>query len=282
MGISFHSTNPIAKHFYKIIIIFFITNNHDTLFTKRFYVKKTLLNLSILILLFSCGESQNLETISPNKDKANLFINALNDELLSSDFSYIDDYTEKGGAWILIIENNSGRIYPVDLDSWNENSDIQSWLASNVVTNSNMERRNRNIRYSNSAEDFINQNYIFEEINHNGKNLEAIAAKIKIKTIQKLTHKLSFEYEIPLERAQHIAELSISLMNIKTRRRLRDEEINIYTKELTGFTYSEAKKALEDSFNGNDLKINNILDSAARINDTSPEAVLEIFNFIYR
>jgi len=245
-------------------------------------LKKALLNLSILILLFSCGESQNLETISPNKDKANLFINALNDELLSSDFSYIDDYTEKGGAWILIIENNSGRIYPVDLDSWNENSDIQSWLASNVVTNSNMERRNRNIRYSNSAEDFINQNYIFEEINHNGKNLEAIAAKIKIKTIQKLTHKLSFEYEIPLERAQHIAELSISLMNIKTRRRLRDEEINIYTKELTGFTYSEAKKALEDSFNGNDLKINNILDSAARINDTSPEAVLEIFNFIYR
>ncbi len=229
------------------------------------------IKFSFFLLLISCGKDTYLEAQNPNQQKGRIFVNALNEELTSSSFSYLDDNIEKGGAWVFIIEKNTGRIYSIDLDTWNENSNIRSWLSTNLIETSNL-----------NSPRLSKPTFIYEDNYDTQKDLEKIAEQINAKIVKKMTLRLIYEYAIPSDRAENIVGLSLAIRKIKKRRALKEDEINFYTKELVGVGYKRLKKSLEDHFNGKSQDFNAVIQKAAYINHTSPEAILDIFSIIYQ
>jgi len=117
---------------------------------------------------------------------------------------------------------------------------------------------------------------IFSEADSSIKDLELMGANLEEYQNQNLGEALSINYGLSVERSQEVARLITQYKKLSTKRSLTPTEKNYFSHELLGTDY---EKALGSLTTGQDL--DGLLEKAADINGTSPEAVSSILSEIF-
>ena len=117
---------------------------------------------------------------------------------------------------------------------------------------------------------------LYETRNSSRKDLEAIGADIEAIENNDLAMDLSNKYGLSDDRATKVAKIANSFSKLSKKRTLTERDYNILTKGIIGVDYKNAKNALEKHYQGDSVDYENLLDDAADMNGTSPEAVQEI------
>ncbi len=109
------------------------------------------------------------------------------------------------------------------------------------------------------------------------KDLEKIAYQKQSDKIEKLSFGLSENFGLSIDRAKVVAQSIISYQAIQNKRALNNNELDIFSKNLMGFSYQEGKKALEKFIQGDSSKVDQLLSIAAEKNGISPENMKDLF-----
>ena len=119
--------------------------------------------------------------------------------------------------------------------------------------------------------------YPFSEESSSIKDLEKLGSLNEIELKKEITESLTFEYGFSLSRAEEVSSLLFYMKKIKGKRSFTEIELEKYTTSLLGIGYQDSKKAFESYVQGDDDNFNRLLKKAAEKNETSPEAMQEIF-----
>ena len=127
--------------------------------------------------------------------------------------------------------------------------------------------------FSNNDKDRISSLF---EIAEFSKDLESMGANLESLTNEELISNLEENYGLSEERAQSVAKITSSFKKIQNKRSLTNKEMNIYTQKVLGVDYVAGKKALENHIQGDSSEMESLMERAADLNGTSPEAVQDL------
>lgn len=128
-----------------------------------------------------------------------------------------------------------------------------------------------------SVPDYYGENgKIFEKGNSQSKDLEKIASNIEGKDASELALEIESKYGLTSERSQKVATLQLAYNKLKSKRALSAKDQDIFTKNLVGVDFQTAQKALKNHIQGDSTDMENVLEKAAELNQTSPEHMVEI------
>ena len=119
--------------------------------------------------------------------------------------------------------------------------------------------------------------YPFSEDGDNVKDLEKLGYLTEVELREEITNGLLFDYGFSTDRAEEVSSILFYMKKIKGKRSLTDRELDKFTNKLLGTKYIDSKKAMEEYIQGNDENFIKMLGKAAQVNETSPEAMQEIF-----
>ena len=123
------------------------------------------------------------------------------------------------------------------------------------------------------ADRLLNREYFaFEEGISVKKDMEKMGAEIEAMEVAQMEDIL-VDYGLSEERAEKLGKLMNSYNKIKIKRALTSKEKDIFTIELTGLSFDQAANEMVEDFGG-------LIDRAAELNETSPEAIKELINTI--
>lgn len=145
-----------------------------------------------------------------------------------------------------------------------EHTDPNSWEGSPVDNG----RTEADI----GIDSFTKENFYFEESTDNSKDLEKFGVNIEIQDIEKLSERLA-DYGMSADRSQKIAKLANYYSKLTSKRALNAKEKDMFTKELTGLSFDQAATQMVEDYDG-------LIEKAAELNETSPEAIKELINTI--
>ena len=124
-----------------------------------------------------------------------------------------------------------------------------------------------------NIESMIERDYFnFQEGSTSNKDIEKIGAEIEAMEVAEMEDTL-VSYGLSNERAEKLGKLMNSYRKIKTKRALNSKEKDMFTKELTGMSFDEAATEMVEDYDG-------LIEKAAELNETSPEAIKELINTI--
>ena len=270
-----------------------------------------ILILSALFLLVSCGSPNKAEQIPSSQltDKQQTFLKELyknngknNGPSYTSRPIIVKINTVQGGQWIVVKEftrsdaglfssPDYGYYVAYDLASY-EPGQFQSYLdfspgrsiyGARVDTDYAIYLGTYSVgdntfnNYYSYDLDTGEENIItFEENSGFRKDLEKIGANLESLDNQDLSLNLEENYGLSEERAQSVAKITSSFQKIQNKRALTAKEMNIYTQKVLGVDYTAGKKALESHIQGDSSEMDELMERAADLNGTSPEAVQEL------
>jgi len=116
---------------------------------------------------------------------------------------------------------------------------------------------------------FSENNEILKDLENMGSNLESLAN-------EDLSLDLVYNYGLSEERAESVAKITSSFQKIQNKRALTSKEMSAYTQKVLGVDYTAGKKALEKHLQGDSDEMEAMIERAADLNGTSPEAVTEL------
>lgn len=125
--------------------------------------------------------------------------------------------------------------------------------------------------------ELLARKYPFSENGDSLKDLEKLGSLTEDELREEITNGLALDYGFSMERAEEVSTILYYMKKIKGKRSFTEKELNRYTTKLLGISYKDSKKAFEEYIQGEDNNFNNLLEKAADINGTSPEAMQEIF-----
>lgn len=114
--------------------------------------------------------------------------------------------------------------------------------------------------------DSINPGQYFEEDQINPKDLEKIGAIIEHKQREDIKKVLMAKYGLSVERSEHISSLYHHFKKLQKRRKLNFNELNYLSKGILGVDYHKILTESEED----------LVQKAAKINDTSPEVIRDV------
>jgi len=118
----------------------------------------------------------------------------------------------------------------------------------------------------------------FSETSVSIKDLEGMGAEIEAVRNEGLANKLVANYGLSAERATSVARNLSTYKKLALKRALTAKEKNFFAKELLGVNFNAAK----DAFVSGDKKdMDNLLETAADVNETSPEQVSAIITEMF-
>ena len=112
----------------------------------------------------------------------------------------------------------------------------------------------------------------FEESSSVEKDMEKIGAEMEAMEVAEM-EEILINYGLSNERSEKLGKLMNFYRKIKTKRALNAKEKDIFTKELTGLSFDKAADQMVEDYDG-------LIDRAAELNETSPEAIKELINTI--
>jgi len=112
----------------------------------------------------------------------------------------------------------------------------------------------------------------------NLKDLEAMGSQIESERFKNLAERLEANYGLSTDRANSVARNISAYNRLATKRSLTSREQNFFSKELLGVNYKNARNAI---LSGDKKDLDNLLETAADTNETSPEQVSAIINEIF-
>jgi len=116
----------------------------------------------------------------------------------------------------------------------------------------------------------------FSEENSYIKDLELLGANIEESQNEYLGEILSTDYGLSVERSSKVARLITQYKKLSTKRSLTQKERNFFSIELLGTGYINAFDSITTGENFDDL-----LEKAANLNGTTPEAVSTILSDLF-
>jgi hypothetical protein len=129
--------------------------------------------------------------------------------------------------------------------------------------------------------ELLAKNYSFSEAESSIKDIEKLGSISEEELKEEITNKLAFEYGLSIERSREISSTLYYMKKIKNKRSLTEKELEKYFTKIIGVGHKESKKYLEEYIQGDQENFNKLLEKAADLNETSPEAIKEIFqNYI--
>ena len=119
----------------------------------------------------------------------------------------------------------------------------------------------------------------FEVQAASGKDLEKFAALAQEAVVENRAQDMSSRLGLSLERSQEVVRLTMAWQRSGGKNLSVDEQ-DSFSKELLGFSITDAKKAMTSS--STEASMDQLIDKAAQTNGTSPENVRRIMNTILK
>jgi hypothetical protein len=120
--------------------------------------------------------------------------------------------------------------------------------------------------------------WVFEEQTLNIKDIEKATALREQKRLNKVTGLLEMEYGFSAERAQEVTATISNWKRLSKTREMTSEEANAFAMEITGTDMDDVTEAYLNAQVGNDSLMNELVNNAAEMNGTSPEAISALLN----
>ncbi len=108
------------------------------------------------------------------------------------------------------------------------------------------------------------------------KDLEQRGANREAAEREGIRNSMVENFGLSYERAEEVSNLLYNYQRIKSRRSLTFKERDILSRKLIGVSYKKAEKALKDHIQGNAQGLEELVEQAAEINNTTPEHVQEL------
>ncbi len=120
--------------------------------------------------------------------------------------------------------------------------------------------------------------FIFEQTETSFKDLEKVAGLKAAYKTAKLGEAFASDYGLSVDRATKVAKLVSEWEKTGKKRALTEADANAFTKELLGVNLSDAEKAYKKLVEGDKQSFENLIDTAAQTNGTTPEQMNSIVN----
>jgi len=243
--------------------------------------------LTGLLITVGCHHRKNAELLIELAEKYNQLDEICNPWKGSSRCigTVSDEHTHKDGRVVIqgTLINRNERIlyYGFDMTTFpgllkslegmtgSEKSDLlETWMKNNrnaLVWDDYTD----NFRFRDTLE-------IFSEADSSIKDLELMGANMEQFQNENLGEILSVNYGLSTERSSKVARLITQYKKLSTKRSLTPTEQNYFSHELLGTNYENAFNSLTSGEN-----LDNLLEKAADVNGTTPEAVSTILSEIF-
>lgn len=129
---------------------------------------------------------------------------------------------------------------------------------------------------TNDDSDRVTQKYNFSLRWDQVKDLERLGYTKESLINEVASLEIEETYGLSEERSLEVAKILNAFQKYKKKRALTDTERNIMTKKLLGIDFKTTKLALDEHIQGNPDKLQDVLEIAAEINNTSPEHIQEL------
>ncbi len=127
----------------------------------------------------------------------------------------------------------------------------------------------------------IETGLIFEKTESTPKDLAKVAAISEALELEKQGKLLSENFGLSLTRANEVARLTRHWQKA-SQKGMTKKEIDTFSKELLGFTFSTGHKALKRAINGDPSELDQLIEKASFHNDITPEHSVKLFNKILK
>lgn len=123
---------------------------------------------------------------------------------------------------------------------------------------------------------FNTDQYYFSEAGSLPKDLEKIGSQIEEYNLEGLQDNLIENFGLSENRAVHVSKMVNAFKKISTKRSLTTKEMDNFSQDILGVTYEEAISALQKKYAGESEDLEELMERAAELNETTPEAIEEI------
>ena len=251
---------------------------------------KIVLLLSFFLLL-SCGRKRAIED----------FLNQINSNP-NYNFKVVKCEGARPNDEYIVIKNAiDEKIFAVDIESYQDsnldalsffNNHLNDDLVVEIVHTYDVEEVHYKYIYINdelvyvpytiTVTEYVGDNgAIYNDKDENLKDLELIGSRIESISNKKLVEELVNQYGLSLDRATVISNIKRHYFHNSSKRKLSEKEMSKYFMALTGSEYGQAKKAFEGYLSGNKNEFEQLLRSAAKFNETTPEAMMNLIGQMF-
>lgn len=118
----------------------------------------------------------------------------------------------------------------------------------------------------------------FDNTSTQSKDLETIAA-LKEEVAEKfMSHKFQSEFSLSVNRATELAKLAGRYQKLENSRELTNTEKDTFALSALGVSMTQVEAALKSKAEGNDSRFEALMETAAKVNNTTPEQIGKFFN----
>lgn len=118
----------------------------------------------------------------------------------------------------------------------------------------------------------------FENTAGRSKDLETIAALKEEVALEFMSYKFKSEFSLSDNRADELARLASRYQKLENARELTTNEKDKFAMDALGVSMNQMESALKAKAEGNDSKYEELLETAAQVNNTTPEQIGKFFN----
>lgn len=175
-------------------------------------------------------------------------------------------------------ETTNLNTYGFNYDGFNKNmsfEEFESWYHQDGVR-VNLEMIGND--YFQVFPDGSTSSIAFEETELNGKDLEKMGSLQEMLMLKSLTDEFSSEFGLSEERSHSLARLINNWKKISNRRTMTESDANLFLDEAIGSSYKKLKDAIKSKQQGNLDSYDQLIEKAAEVNHTYPEAVTELIS----
>jgi|GEM_PF-2113325 len=230
------------------------------------------------LVLTACGGGGS--SSRPPQDKVNEFVSLLNNKSFSDSYFSVVKRDTLTAGFVVVYSADTGYVaydikdYHIG-DSWSTYLFHADYQAAYVYDTDVMIRET--IYYAHTYNnDFFGTyagDFAFDETAEGAKDLEKIKAIKETYATAKIASTLTAEYGLSTERSVKVAKMVNNWSKLSKKRSLTEADANSFSKELLGVNIKDAERAYKAKAEGNDEAVQDLVEEAAKANQTSPEHV---------
>lgn len=120
--------------------------------------------------------------------------------------------------------------------------------------------------------------FVFEEIEATGKDLEKIGAFQEAVNVSKISDALASEYGFSDDRAESVAKMAVAWKKLSGSRAMTESDTAKFTKELVGKELADANAIIKKVAEGDTASYDEFIQDAAEFNGTNPEQIKDFLS----
>lgn len=279
---------------------------------------KYLLLLPMALMMAACGggisaadQAKIDAAVAAQKAHADLagkFVASLN---TTGSYNLMKSSTVKGGGFIVIYDKSTDQYTAVNITGYDAASDASAFLqTSDKYTKLDVIPAHTEVRVSSEYESLYDRkdsagkyngcqcfvdtletvsiptryrdratDVVFEKAVTSVKDLEKFGALAEAMVIDNRAERLSDRLGLSVDRSREVVRLSMA-WDRSGGKDLSARDQDAFSQEMLGFSITDAKKAMKDFSQGSNRSMEQLLDKAAAVNETTPENIQQMIGEI--